>query len=305
MILFVVNEASGNGHGRKVWNKVESILKQREISFDKISSESATDAIERTKAFLKHSNVNTIGIVGGDGTIHSLLPLLVGSGISLGLIPTGSGNDTARAFHIPHDPIKALEILLTGHALPSDVLLTSQLDRGDELTLTAVAIGLDAMVAADVNESNYKRWCNRLRIGSFAYIIGLIRALFRFKPSSVTITLDGVTHQYNRGWLTAISNVPSYGGGLKICPQARPDDGQLHVCIVHSCSLWQIIRLFPTLLTGTHVKQPYVKMLSGQQVNITTSAPFLACGDGELIGRTPIEARLLVDQLLIVTKLSG
>jgi YegS/Rv2252/BmrU family lipid kinase len=305
MVLFIVNEKSGNGRGKKIWAQVEVQLRKKGTEYLKMTTNSQAEAISRTDELLQRSKLKAIAVIGGDGTLHGLLPLILAAGIPYGLIPSGSGNDSARALGIPLNPIRALDLILAGHTRCIDLLETKTEDGEPQLTLTAVAVGLDAAVAADVNGSNYKRWCNKFGVGSFAYIIGLFRALAVFKPRSIKVTMDGVSREFTRGWLSAIANVSTYGGGLKICPNALPDDGNLHVCIVHGCSVWRVFLIFPTILNGTHVKLPYVTILSGRAVQIETPASMLAFGDGEPSGQTPITAAIRPLQLDFLIAVSG
>jgi YegS/Rv2252/BmrU family lipid kinase len=304
LILFIVNENAGNGRGAKVWQQVETQLQARGTVYTKISAKSGAEANEQTERLLRNTILKAVTVVGGDGTLHGILPLMKGTGIPVGIIPAGSGNDTSRAFGIPRDPVGALNVILSGHTRLTDVIATTA-GGESQLTLTAIAVGLDGAVASDVNGSRYKRWCNRLGLGSLTYVIGFFRALSRFNPGEVKVTMDGVVHRFERGWLSAIANIASYGGGLRICPEARFDDGHLHVCIVHGCSVWRILLVFPALLSGSHVKHRNVTLLKGYQVKIETKGRFLAFGDGEPSGETPIEAALLPRQLVFLTTLSG
>lgn len=300
MVLFIVNERAGNGRGGRAWRVVEQELRARGTAYEVVAEREEADAFAKTKEFLKRGGVKAVAIIGGDGTLHGLLPLLAGSGIPLGLIPAGSGNDTARAFGIPKSPAAALDIVLTGRPRPAD-LLSARLSTGESrLTLTALAIGLDAAVAGDVNGSRYKRWCNRLGLGSLAYLIGLVRALSRYQPRTVEVTVDGAAKTYERVWLSAVSNVANYGGGLRISPGARPDDGLLHVCVVHGCTAWQLLRVFPTILNGSHVRTRYVSVLRGAEISVSSVRPIPAYGDGEPAGEAPLDASALSGQLLFM-----
>lgn len=305
MYLFVVNEKSGNGRGQKIWAKVEAQLRLRAISYLKVAAQSQEEALTRVEELLAGYKLKAIAVIGGDGTIHGLLSLLSNSNVPIGLIPSGSGNDTSRALGIPHNPVQALNIILAGHTRTLDLLETNAVGRAGQQSFTAVAIGLDGAVAEDVNSSSYKSWCNKLRMGSLAYVIGLFRALTTFKPQTLTITVDGITQEFQRGWLAAVANISTYGGGLQICPKALADDGRLHVCIVHGCSVWRILLLFPTILNGSHVKQPYVTILTGNTVTIQAPEPLLAYGDGEPSGLTPVTAAIRPGQLLFLTAVSG
>lgn len=280
MLLFVINENSGNGRGKKIWETVEEQLRIRGTDYISVIAGSESEAIIRVSEHLQVGELKAVAAIGGDGTLHSLLPILAAADLPFGLIPSGSGNDTARSLGIPKDPIQALDIILAGHTHTIDLLETTT-DKGQrQLTLTAVAVGLDAAVADDVNKSGYKSWCNKLGLGSLAYVIGLLRALSKYKPRPLTVTIDGTVHEFKTGWLAAISNISTYGGGLKICPNALPNDGQLHVCIVHSCSVLRMLLIFPTVLFGRHVRhRRFVTIISGSAVSIQSPVPMLAFGD--------------------------
>jgi len=306
LILFVVNETSGNGRSRKIWKRIESRLGLLGIPHVRIAAASAEEALLTVRERIARQKVKAVAVVGGDGTLHGLLPLLANSGIPLGLIPTGSGNDSARALGIPKDPFGALDLILAGNTRKIDLLETAGSDGRPRHTLTAVAIGLDAAVASDVNASGYKRWCNKFGAGSLAYVIGLLRTLGKFKPRSITVTIDGSTHRFERGWLSAVTNVATYGGGMRISPSAQPDDGLLHVCIVHGCSVLRFIAIFPTVLFGKHVHwKRYVTILSGSTVAIRSESRMLAFGDGEPAGQTPLKATVLQGQLDFLISASG
>lgn len=305
MILFVVNEFSGNGRGRRAWETVERRLAKQDQKYGKISADTAEDALRLAEDHLQKWTVDAIVAVGGDGTVHNLIPLALKYRVPLGLIPSGSGNDTALAFGLPKKPAAALEIVLNGNTRLSDVLLSERPDGRSEYSLISIATGLDGAVARDVNGSRYKRWCNRLGIGRLAYIIGLIRMLAVYKPQTVKITVDGTVQAFNNGWLAAVANLPSYGGGLKICPAARPDDGLLHACIVNGCSPLQLLLVFPTVLAGRHVGSRFVTMLQGKQITVEAPVPMPAYGDGEPAGHTPVRVSVRPGQLVILAPEEG
>jgi len=309
LILFVVNENSGNGRGRTTWDKVEKALRARGVAYERISTRSEEEAVRLVGNRMAQGDLKAVSVVGGDGTLHGLLPLLASSGMPCGLIPSGSGNDTSRALGLARDPLRALDAVLGGRTRRVDLLETVAANGGRQTTLTAVAVGLDAAVAADVNAGGYKRWCNKLGLGSLAYVIGLLRTLVRFRPRPIAVTVDGTSIRYERAWLSAVSNVSTYGGGLRISPSALPDDGRLHVCVVHSCSALRLLLIFPTVLAGKHVRWTrYVSLRSGRDVAIETVAgaePFFAFGDGEPSGASPIRAAIRPAQLDFLISASG
>jgi len=303
MYLFVINVFSGNGRGQRAWRKIEPILKrdQTPYRFIMLNTEQAMDAV-LNHIHNKETAWKAVAIVGGDGTIHSLLPILINAGIPTGLIPAGSGNDTARELGIPMKPQAALKTLLRGSTIKLDLIRTTMQDSTSHYTLTAVATGFDGMIAAKVDQSFYKSWCNRLGLGSFAYIIALLQTLVTFRPFEVSVTIDGKKCSFEKGWLIAIANTSSYGGGLAICPTAVPDDQMLNICIVHSCTPLTLLSLFPTVLFGKHIKLPYVTMLTGQNIMIEANDDrcIPSLGDGESLGSPPLRAELVPQSLIMI-----
>ncbi|MBN3524695.1 diacylglycerol/lipid kinase family protein [Paenibacillus apiarius] len=294
-MLFVVNRNAGHGKGLRVWREIEARLQRFGTSYTACVTATSEEAEMRVRMHIDRHPRTSVIVIGGDGTIHRLLPLLTGTEVALGVIPAGSGNDTARGFHLPTEPLSALNIILHGRRRIVDLI-----QLNGEWTLTALATGFDADVAETVNRSCYKRWCNRLGLGSAAYLIGAAETLSRFKPADANVRVNGIERRYKDVWLTAIANVPSYGGGIRICPQAMPDDGELDICIVHGCNRRTLLRLFPTVLTGKHVELPYVTMLRGQEVHIESSIPRITYGDGERSGMTPLQAVIAPGRLQLL-----
>ncbi|QWU16683.1 lipid kinase, YegS/Rv2252/BmrU family [Paenibacillus sophorae] len=287
MYLFVINPRSGGGAGRRAWLRAEKRLKDLAVKYEALHTESASGAgRDVMQALARREKWSACVVVGGDGTIHSVLSALLASGAPLGILPAGSGNDTARSFGIPLELEAALDAVLDGASVPADLLLA-----GDSYTLTAVASGFDAQVAENVNGGRYKRVCNALHAGRLAYLIGILQTLITFKPCRASVVLDRQEQRFEDVWLAAVCNLPSYGGGLLIAPQARPDDGLLDVCVVHGCSRMQLLRLFPTVLKGSHVSLPFVTMLRGTSAAIRFERDRPAIGDGESLGRGPLAVR--------------
>ncbi|WP_219835199.1 diacylglycerol kinase family protein [Paenibacillus sp. R14(2021)] len=319
MWIFAVNEKSGGGRGRKAWRIVEAELKQRGVPYTAVLAASPEEACREIAGLLEryshpsedgaHSSVKAVAVIGGDGTIHSILPVLQAGGVPLGIIPAGSGNDTARAFRLPKRPLEALRILLQGSPVPIDLIaLRSPLAPADmpaRPVLTALAAGFDSAIAAAVNRSAHKKLCNAAGVGSFAYVIGLFQVLLTYRPCPMSVTVDGVRHDYSHGWMAAVCNVSAYGGGLRICPDASPSDGLLDVCVVHSCTPLQLLRLFPTLLQGTHVRLPYVTLLRGRAISVEAqetgrSSPIAVYGDGEPAGQLPLYAEAAGNRIFVL-----
>ncbi|MFD0617411.1 diacylglycerol/lipid kinase family protein [Paenibacillus sp. GCM10027629] len=298
LYFFIINEQAGNGAGGRVWGQIEPVLQARGVPYRYAITSSAAQAQQSVRNAIDEHPPTLVAVLGGDGTIHSIVPLLSASGIPLAVIPAGSGNDTARGFGIPRKPLAALDVALSGRMRSIDLIGTA----GGERTLTALAVGFDAEVANAVNASGYKAWCNRLGIGRLAYIIGVLQTLFRYQPARLELILDdGTAQTFDQAWLVAVTNTTSYGGGLRICPEARTDDGVLDVCVVHRCTKWQLLRLFPTILFGRHTKLPFVTMLRASKIEIQSELQRIGFGDGEQVAVTPLTAEIQPGALQLIT----
>jgi YegS/Rv2252/BmrU family lipid kinase len=297
LYFFVINERAGNGKGGRVWAKLEPVLQARRILYRYALTNNAAQAQRSVQEAMAAEELQAVAVIGGDGTIHSIVPLLAASGVALAVIPAGSGNDTARGFGIPRQPLAALDVALSGRCRDIDLI-----NVGGEPTLTALAVGFDAEIAEAVNDSSYKKWCNRLGIGRVAYIIGLLQTLFRYQPARLEIEVDGgPTKTFEQAWLVAITNVTTYGGGLMICPQATTDDGLLDICVVHSCTKWNLLHFFPKVLSGSHTSLPFVTMLRVRAIKVRSEIVRLAYGDGEKSTVTPLHAEVMAGALRMMT----
>ncbi|RAL26298.1 diacylglycerol/lipid kinase family protein [Thermoflavimicrobium daqui] len=289
MRLFIVNQGSGRGRGKKVWNKIEPILKERQIAYQVEFTKYPKHATEIVKA-VNHTNLQAVIAIGGDGTLHEVGNGLVGTEIPLGYIPAGSGNDFARAEKISLDPLEALERILAHQVRKID---TAKL--GQKMMIGFTGIGLDALVADTANKSVLKKLFRK-----FIYLFIMIRCLWTYRPSHVTITVDGQTYHYDGIWLIAINNTPFYGGGMQICPQAQNDDGWLDICCVKYCRRRTLLRVFPRVYQGTHIDHPYVSIYRGKEIRVQSEQPLTIHVDGEIYGSTPLDMTIQPQSLLVL-----
>ncbi|XID94806.1 diacylglycerol/lipid kinase family protein [Paenibacillaceae bacterium WGS1546] len=296
MFYFIVNRLSGNGHGLKAWKRIQPLLREKEIDYRVEFPESPDQAAYLLRKFVKETErVDVVAVVGGDGTVQSVAGELAGSGIPLGVIPAGSGNDLARALGIPLIPVKALDHMLTGTIKKMDMA-----QSGNKACVTVVGIGIDGQIAQTVNHSRYKKWFNALSLGRLTYVLSLLQVLFRYRPLTVNIKVDETEMSFSDVWLIAVANIPNYGGGMHICPDASYTDGVFDICIVHGISRFGVIRIFPRVIAGKHIYRPGISMLRGQEIKIFSSNPMLAHGDGEVIGETPIDISIRREAIHVI-----
>jgi len=216
--------------------------------------------------------VDALVVVGGDGTVHLGLQAVAGTGVGLGVVPTGTGNDFARSLGLP------LELAAAGRAiaraLDEDRRTTVDLARitagperagapGGTWWFGAVlAAGFDALV----NErANAMRWPK----GRRRYDLAVLAELISMDPRHYRVTLDDRVLE-QPACLVAVGNTPSYGGGLRMCPDAQPTDGLLDVIVADPVSRLTLIRLYPSVFRGAHVRHPAVHSFRTRTVTLET-----------------------------------
>jgi diacylglycerol kinase (ATP) len=220
---------------------------------------------------------DVVAAAGGDGTCGEVVNGLVGTGARFGILPLGTGNDFARCLGLGTDLERAVETLFCGASKPVDLGCVQ-----GRWFLNIAGCGFDAVVAERVN-----RGFRALR-GTAAYLAAVYQSLRDFRPAAMRLTLDGETREL-RAMLCAICNATHYGGGMRIAPGARLDDGQFDICLLSEAGKMEFLAAFPRVFRGTHVTHPKVTMLRARQVVVESDPPMPILVDGDVIGTTPAE----------------
>ena len=287
--LFIVNEHAGKGKTKRRWSKIQRYLQNAGIEHEVCFTSRPQDATEIAKQS-SSGNYSHVIAVGGDGTIHEVVNGLAGQPTVFGMIPTGTGNDLARMFDLPNDPVRAVERVLHGTQRTIDLL-----DLNGTYVSNIVGLGFDAAVAKDTNTANWKK-----RAGALGYVLSVVKMMFAFQPFRLQVELDGKTMVFEGCWLVAIGNSKYYGGGMQICPDAKMDDGLLDVCIVNNLTRLQLLRFFPTVFSGKHIRLPQVTYMQGKSVRVQTDRPIPMHGNGEILGTTPCEINIRPAALQVI-----
>jgi diacylglycerol kinase (ATP) len=239
-------------------------------------------------------------IFGGDGTVHRHLASLVRLGLPVLVVPAGSGNDFARALRIRgvRDSVAAWEKFCKGLGSVRTIdlgVITSFGSAGESPALhkyfcCVAGLGLDAEVNRRANR--LPRWVR----GHGGYVLSLLPAIFRFAPLPVKILTrpDGQNSEWTvrsdrATTLAAFANTPVYGGGMKIAPLAKMDDGLLDICVVGGVDPFKLFCMFPTVYGGGHLKIAEVSYSQAERVRVETEGPLDIYADGEFVCQTPVE----------------
>jgi len=248
-------------------------------------------------------DADVILIFGGDGTVHRHLEQLIKLQLPLLVVPCGSGNDFARALGIHNSRISlaAWQAFSQGSGQVRTIDLgVIQSDARAHYFCCVGGVGLDAEVARRANQ--LPRWLR----GHGGYVVSLPPALFRFAPLPTKISAAG-----EEGWkvrseqptvLAAFANAAAYGGGMKIAPHAKMDDGKLDVCVVREIDKFKLFCLFPTVYFGRHLRMPEVEYFQTERLRIETEKPLDVYADGEYVCKTPVEVTVARAALRVIVQ---
>lgn len=283
MYLLLANPTSGGGRGARVAQMLKEHLDKSRVDYLDISGTSFESATVNLKEGLSFYNPKAVIVIGGDGMVHLAIQQLAGTRTPLLLIPAGTGNDFARSCFLDlKNPIRTFED--SRRNAPRAVDLGQVSGRYYAAILSS---GFDALV----NER-----ANRMRMKSKRkYDLAMLLELPVFKPIEYLFEVDGVRLE-TTAMLIAVANGPSYGGGMKICPQANFDDGLLDLLVLEPVSKPELLRVFPKVYSGSHISHPRVKLFRGRDISISASA--VGYADGERIGELPLTASVAPDALL-------
>jgi YegS/Rv2252/BmrU family lipid kinase len=223
--------------------------------------------------------VTLVVACGGDGTVRVVLTVLAGSGIPIGIVPTGTGNLLARNLGLPlGDPQAALRIALTGVDRAIDVarIEPGNRDQRPERFAVMAGVGFDAAMMRDAPRQL------KTRMGWAAYLVSAAKHL-RDSSMRVQVRIDQDEPIRARARTVVIGNVSTLPGGLQLLPDARPDDGVLDVAIIISHSLTDWARILARVLTHHAGVDARYSTHRGKTIDVTTSARQPRQIDGDLI----------------------
>lgn len=290
-ITLFVNPTAGRGRGAHAAQPAASALRDAGFSVRTVVGTDAADALARLRTAVREGTGAVIA-VGGDGVVSLALDALAGTLVPLGVVAAGTGNDFARSMGLPvREPARAGR--LAAEALKEGRIREIDLGRAAGTWYgTVLCSGFDSRVNDRGNRM-------RLPLGRFKYDLAVLAELAAFEPFPYRITLDDGPVVETRATLVAVGNGSSYGGGMRICAGALPDDGLFDVTVVGECGRGTLLKVFPQVYKGTHLEHPAVTVHRARKV--TLEAPGLtAYADGERLGPLPLTAECVPGALRLL-----
>ncbi|MEU1881703.1 diacylglycerol kinase family protein [Streptosporangium sp. NPDC020072] len=283
-IAVLVNPAARGGRSRGMLGPVLHRLRRGDRKVSVLVGDSAADALARARTAVA-AGASALVAFGGDGLVHLAVQAVAETGVPLGIIPAGTGNDIATALGVPRGrPLEVADAVLRGGSRTVDAVRTGS----GEWFAGVLACGFDSRVNERANRISGPP-------GMARYLLALATELGSYRPIPFRITLDGPSGTETierRAMLVAVGNTSSYGAGMRVCPGAVPDDGLLDVTIIDAVPVGRFLRAFPRVYRGSHITHPFVT--TRRVRGITLEAPdVVAYADGERLGPLPLNCEVV------------
>lgn len=283
-VALLVNPAARAGAHTGAATRAAERLRAHGVQTAILSGGSAAESSELLRTAI-HVGVDAVAVAGGDGTVNLAIQEVAGSGIPLGIVPSGTGNDFAATLGLRElDVTAAADAIATGVARPVDLAKVTRSDGSARYFGSVLASGFDSKVN---DRANAMRWPR----GGSRYNIAILREFLTLAgmPYEVEADLaDGTSERLGGDLVMAtVGNGRTYGGGIPICPDADPADGLLDLVLVRPAGRLRLLRLLPRVYQGTHGDVAEVVMRSVRSVRLS-SPGVTAYADGDPIGALPL-----------------
>ena len=283
-VALLANPAAHSGTTTRDIDEVQALLRERCITVELLTANSAAEST----AAVARSSAGRVLVMGGDGTVHLAASVLADTGRVLGILPSGTGDDAARALGlVDGDLARRVDRALSE---PVSVNLITGAERP---VVTSLVAGFPVAVNRRANAMRFPRGASRYTIATLLEIPTMLPATYR-------LTLDGEATDLTAA-AVVIANTAWFGGGMEICPGADPTDGLMDICVVGEVGRIELLQSFRMVDTGAHVNHPGVSMFRTAEVSLElledprgTRAAGDLRADGEAVGAIPPGGRTTV-----------
>jgi diacylglycerol kinase (ATP) len=255
----------------------DALLSERPGQLTELAREAAADA-------------DLLVAVGGDGTVNEVANGIAGLDVELAVIPRGTGWDFVRTFGIPRKLDGAVEVALRGR--------TREIDLGkgryrswaggerESFFANVASAGMSGAIAKRTNETS------KALGGKVSYAWATLAVFSRWRNDEVHVRVDGEEHA-GRMHDVIVANGRYLGGGMKMVPDAEPDDGRLDVLLIGDLTKRDLLLTMPKTYRGTHLPHPKATLLRGATVEVDAPEPLPVELDGEQPGTTPVRFEIV------------
>jgi diacylglycerol kinase (ATP) len=284
--VFLVNPASDNGATGKRWPEIARRATLQGLGGDARFSE-RPGHLSRLAQEAAESGVELLVVVGGDGSVHEAASGVAGveNGPEVAVIPRGTGWDFVRTFGIPHDVDRAIAVALHGRTTTIDLgrVRYRSWDGGEAESWFAnvASAGMSGAVAQRANATT------KALGGKASYLWATFAVFAGWTATDMLVTVDEYRRE-SRMFDVVVANGRFLGGGMKMCPEAEPDDGLFDALLIGDITKRDLVLTMPKIYRGTHLPHPKAELLRGRVATIETQEPVPIQLDGEQPGTTPV-----------------
>jgi diacylglycerol kinase (ATP) len=207
------------------------------------------------------------------------------------VLPSGTADDFSHSLGI-RSLEGAVRAIAERNVVPIDVVRVT-CGGVSRFYVNIAGCGFDSEVNEAANASRIKLG------GTGTYVVALVRTLSRFAPAGFKIEFDDETVE-GKHMLVVVGNSISYGGGMKVTPDASIVDGQLDLCLLSEVSKGTFLKTFPKVFRGTHVRHPAVRMARSKAVRVEADRRVMVYADGERVGPAPASFEVVPAALPVV-----
>jgi YegS/Rv2252/BmrU family lipid kinase len=296
-LVAIVNPAAGHGRAQTRWRRVERLLGQHSVRPEVWHSRHQGHATELTREAIE-LGFTTILAVGGDGTIHEVVNGFSLNGhlsqsVQLGIVPGGTGMDFVRNIGVGRGIEAAAQRILRGRPRRIDVGLWCNGPERSFVNFAETGIGA-AVVAREAQ-------IHRSMPGRASYFFAAMEAVRKQENMVASISVDGIPAYDGPLVSVVVANGRYVGGGMKIAPRARIDDGELDVLVLGDFTRGELLTQIWKIYPGVHLSHSKVAWLRGSRVDVDPLGPTRLDLDGELFGPGPYSFTILPRALAVLT----
>jgi len=290
-MLFIVNPASSGGRTLERFKNNSPFIDNSGIQYDVFYTKCQGDAIQIAKKATRSKDYRTIISVGGDGTANEVIGGMIKAKIphdqmpDFTIFPSGTGSDTVRTLGIPKEITSFISMLKTHQSQIYDVgcatFTTIDDVKNNRFFINACDVGIGATVANTVNTMNKN---TAQQTAKSKYFRSIIEQVFRFKAFDADYICDGHTYSIKNTVIVAVCNGMFFGGGVKISPLSKMNDGCFELFATENVSKPGLLGIVSKIYSGGHIGHPKVKFAHSKRFEIKLKQPQLLETDGEVQG---------------------
>lgn len=280
MFAVIVNPVSGGGEALKLARRVMRRLEEERRESCLFETSGEGDAARQVRAAVQ-AGCEAVVCIGGDGTLCEAADELCYQDVTLYVVPGGTGNDFARAFGLPKEPMAAFEKQLAGKPVQIDC---GRVNGRGFLNVSGSGFDVDVLKKTEELKKVYS--------GEKAYHKAVVSVIGRYKAFEAELSIDGAPATHEACTIIEIANGQCIGGGMRVAPNAKLDDGVFDVVVVKKVPRLCIPFLLPLFMLGWHTKLGLARVMRAKKVSLRAKGMTLNI-DGKLIDADRADYELL------------